>query len=225
MELKTIAHIHTDFPEKFGIPRQSGLIPSLVGRIVFEPEYRSKDALRGLEEFSHIWLLWGFSESKKENWAATVAPPRLGGRKRMGVFATRAPYRPNPIGLSSVKLLNIEYNEKLGPIIIVSGIDMLDNTPIYDIKPYLSYSDCHEDSSSGFSKQTYNHRLNVIFCEELIKKINPDDLPAIKEILSEDPRTAFINDENRLWGVSYKNYNIRFKVCGNTLTVYEVDLL
>lgn len=225
MELKTIAHIHTDFPEKFGIPRQSGLIPSLTGRIVFLSEYRNFDAIRGIEEFSHLWLIWGFSKSKKENWAATVAPPRLGGRKRMGVFATRAPYRPNPIGLSSVKLERVEITEKDGAQLIVSGIDMLDGTPIYDIKPYLPYSDCHTDSTGGFGSRMLSHRLIVTFPDELLKKIRAEDTPAITEILSQDPRTAFINDESRIWGFSYKNYNVRFTVKGNELCVCEVTYI
>lgn len=224
MELKTIAHIFTDFPEKFGIPRQSGLIPSLCGKIVFEPQYRTMESLRGITDFSHLWLIWGFSEAKKENWAATVAPPRLGGRKRMGVFATRAPYRPNPIALSSVSLIKIENDEKLGPVIYVSGVDMLSGTPIYDIKPYLPYCDCHFDAVGGFAEDVLSHALEVIFPPELLEKILPEDIKSICEILSQDPRTAFINDEERIWGVSYKNYNIRFTVKENILTVCEVSI-
>ena len=225
MELKIVAHIYTDFPEKFGIPRQSGLIPSLCGKIIFTPSYRTPDALRGITDFSHLWIIWGFSQSKKENWAATVAPPRLGGRKRMGVFATRAPYRPNPIALSSVKLIKLEQDEKFGPVLYVSGVDMLSGTPIYDIKPYLPYCDCHPEAVGGFSESVLSHALNVVFPPDLEKKILYDDLNAVYEILSQDPRTAFINDENRIWGISYKKYNIRFTVKENVLTVCEVDYL
>ena len=192
MELKEIAVIHTDFPEKFGIPRQSGLVGGLQGTIVFSPEYRNADAIRGLNDFSHLWLVWGFSKAKKDHWSATVRPPRLGGKVRMGIFATRSPFRPNPIGLSSVKLESVTMDEKLGPIITVSGIDMLDGTPIYDIKPYLPHIDSHPEAT------------------------------LLSELLSQDPRDRFIHDNSRIWGLTYGNYNIRFQVHDNVLTVSEV---
>lgn len=219
---KVIAIIQTDFPEKFGIPRQSGLVKGLKGRIVFLPEYRSPDAVRGLEEFSHLWLLWGFSKAIRKDWSATVAPPRLGGRVRMGVFATRSPFRPNPIGLSSVKLESIEMDEKLGPVIHVSGIDMLDGTPIYDIKPYLPYADCHPEALGGFASTVKEHQLKVIFPEDLLGKIAKEEQDNVIQILKQDPRTAYIHDDQRVWGVAYGIYNIRFTVKGDQLTVQEV---
>ena len=227
MELKVIAHIRTDFPEKFGIPRQSGMVKGVKGRIVFLPEYRNPDAIRGIEGFSHLWLIWGFSEVHQEEgkWCATVAPPRLGGRVRMGVFATRSPYRPNPIGLSSVKLERVEYDKKLGYTIWVSGIDMLDGTPIYDIKPYLPYADVHADSVGGFGDEVKGHRLSVEISQEIMERIEEGERQNLLEILEGDPRTAFIHDEERVWGVSYGKYNIRFTVKGDTLTVTDVEYL
>ena len=225
VKLKTIAHIRTDFPEKFGIPRQSGLVKGLKGRIVFESEYRNPDAIRGIEGFSHLWLIWGFSEVKQDEdkWCATVAPPRLGGRKRMGVFATRSPFRPNPIGLSSVKLEGVEYDKKLGCVLVVSGVDMLDGTPIYDIKPYLPYADVHEDSVGGFGDEVKEHRLEVVISPELMDKIPEEERENVIQILMEDPRTAFIHDKEREWGISYGRINVRFKVVGNVLTVTQID--
>ena len=224
MELKTIATIHTDFPEKFGIPRQSGLVPGLQGRIEFLPEYRTIDAVRGMEGYSHLWLIWGFSEVKREGWSATVTPPRLGGRQRMGVFATRSPFRPNPIGLSSVKLEKIEFEERSGPVIYVSGVDMLDGTPIYDIKPYLPYADSHPEAVGGFAAEVQEHRLQVEIAEGLLAKIMQQDRANVLELLAQDPRTAFIHDEERVWGVAYANYNVRFRVSGEVLTVCEVQV-
>ena len=224
-ELKIIAKIHTDFPEKFGIPRQSGLIKGLVGKIVFESEYRTPEAIRGLDGFSHLWLLWGFSKVTRKGWTATVAPPRLGGRRKMGVFATRSPYRPNPIGLSSVKLERIEQDKNLGTVIYVSGIDMLDGTPIYDIKPYLPYSDAHADAKGGFGDEVRSHRLTVEFPEKLLGILPESERETVIEILSEDPRTAYIHDETREWGVTYKGYNVLFYVKGDVLTVKDVEIL
>ena len=221
-QLKIIARIHTDFPEKFGIPRQSGLVKGLKGKIVFEPEYRNSDAIRGMEDFSHLWLIWGFSKAVRKEWSATVAPPRLGGRVRMGVFATRSPYRPNAIGLSSVRLEAIQLDEKIGPVITVSGIDMLDGTPIYDIKPYLPYADSHPEAKGGFGAAVKKHKLHVLFPEDLLKLVEEEERLNIIEILEQDPRTAYIHDDNRIWGVSYGGYNIRFKVEGQELTVCEV---
>lgn len=225
MELKIIAHIRTDFPEKFGIPRQSGIVKGLMGKIVFTPEYRNPDALRGMEGFSHLWIIWGFSQVKQEDgkWCSTVAPPRLGGRKRMGVFATRSPYRPNPIGLSSVKLERIEFDKSLGYVIWVSGIDMLDKTPIYDIKPYLPYADSHSDAVGGFGDEVKSHRLRVIISDELMERIPEKERKNVIEILEGDPRTAFIHDEERVWGVSYGSINIKFTVSGNELRVAEIE--
>jgi tRNA-Thr(GGU) m(6)t(6)A37 methyltransferase TsaA len=225
MTLKIIADIRTDFPEKFGIPRQSGLIEGLKGRIIFRPEFRTPDAVRGIEGFSHLWLMWGFSRVTRSGWSATVAPPRLGGKKKMGVFATRSPFRPNPIGLSSVKLEKVEFDEKLGPILHVSGIDMLDGTPIYDIKPYLPYSDCHADAVGGFGAEVKEHRLNVIFPEEYLSVYPENERENIIAILEQDPRTAYIHDENREWGVAYAGYNVIFYVVGDTLTVWGVTPL
>ncbi len=224
MELKIIAHIRTDFPEKFGIPRQSGLIKGLTGRIIFVPEYRNPDALRGIEGFSHLWLIWGFSEVKTDGkWCATVAPPRLGGRKRMGVFATRAPYRPNPVGLSSVKLEKVEFDKNLGYTLLVSGIDMLDNTPIYDIKPYLPYVDVHTDAAGGFGDDVKDHALKVVISPELMEKIPEGERENITEILRSDPRSAYIHDKEREWGVAYKKHNYKFTVSDDTLTLTAVE--
>lgn len=200
MELKEIAVIHTDFPEKFGIPRQSGLVGGLQGTIVFSPEYRNADAIRGLNDFSHLWLVWGFSKAKKDHWSATVRPPRLGGKVRMGIFATRSPFRPNPIGLSSVKLESVTMDEKLGPIITVSGIDMLDGTPIYDIKPYLPHIDSHPEATGGFALSVSSEQLEVIFPDHLLQKIPEADRKLLSELLSQDPRDRFIHDNSRIWG-------------------------
>ena len=222
MELKEIAVIHTDFPEKFGIPRQSGLVGGLQGTIVFSPEYRNADAIRGLNDFSHLWLVWGFSKAKKDHWSATVRPPRLGGKVRMGIFATRSPFRPNPIGLSSAKLESVTMDEKLGPIITVSGIDMLDGTPIYDIKPYLPHIDSHPEATGGFALSVSSEQLEVIFPDHLLQKIPEADQKLLSELLSQDPRDRFVHDNSRIWGLTYGNYNIRFQVHDNVLTVSEV---
>ena len=220
--MKIIGHIHTDFPSKFGIPRQSGLVPQLKGTITFEPEFRNPEAFRGLEEFSHIWLLWKFSRSEKEHWSATVKPPRLGGKKRMGVFATRSPYRPNDIGLSSVKLEKISYDSKLGPILHVSGADLMDGTPIYDIKPYIAYSDSHPDATEGFAGQVKEKELEVEFGEELLKLYPEDTRAAILGVLAQDPRPAYDTDETRVYGVEFAGYDVRFTVRENRLTVKEL---
>ena len=225
MELKIIADIHTDFPEKFGIPRQSGLIRGLGGRIVFRSEYRTAEAVRGIEGFSHLWLLWGFSKVTRKGWSATVAPPRLGGRKKMGVFATRSPFRPNPIGLSAVKLERVELDPHLGPVLYVSGIDMLDGTPIYDIKPYLPYADAYADAKGGFGQEVLEHRLEVNFPQALLAKIPERERANVLEILAQDPRTAYIHDEAREWGVTYAGFNVLFYVKGNCLTVCGVERL
>lgn len=220
--MRIIAHIHTDFPNKFGIPRQSGLVEGLEGRIVFEPEYRNPEAVRGLEEFSHIWLLWKFSEAKKEHWSATVKPPRLGGKKRMGVFATRSPFRPNDIGLSSVRLVGITMDEKDGPVLTVSGADLMDGTPIYDIKPYIPLSDCHPDALEGYTKETKVHELSVDFPPELLEIYPVQKRQAILGVLAQDPRPAYVQDPERIYGVSFAGYDVKFRVNDGVLTVCDV---
>ena len=220
--MKIIAHIHTDFTSKFGIPRQSGLVDELEATIVFEPEYRIPEALRGLEEYSHIWLLWQFSECVGREWTPTVRPPRLGGNKRMGVFATRSPFRPNPVGLSSVKLLGIEKTEKYGHILRVSGADLLDGTPIYDIKPYLPYVDSHPGASNGFALDEKEGRLTVDFPAEMLGKFPRQKQAAIVAVLAQDPRPAYQNEPERVYGIEFAGFDVRFTVSGDLLTVTEV---
>ena len=221
--MKIIARIHNDFKEKFGIPRQSGLSGELKSRIVFEPEYRNPDALRGIDGYSHLWLIWQFSEAIREDWSPTVRPPRLGGNKRMGVFATRSPFRPNPIGLSSVRLEKIEVTKDEGTVLIVSGADLLDGTPIYDIKPYVAYSDCHADAVSGFADPVREYHLNVVFCKELLSKVDISKQNSLIEILSQDPRPSYQNDPNREYGMRFSKWEIFFKVDGNALTVTRIE--
>jgi tRNA-Thr(GGU) m(6)t(6)A37 methyltransferase TsaA len=223
--MKIIAKIHTDFKEKFGIPRQSGIADELEGKIVFEPEYRVREAIRGIEDFSHLWLIWQFSEAVREDWSPTVRPPRLGGNKRVGVFATRAPYRPNPIGLSSVRLLRVEHTESEGDVLIVSGADLLDGTPIYDIKPYLAYTDSHENAVGGFADPVREYSLNVDFCKELLSKIDISKQNALIKILEHDPRPSYQKDAEREYGFKFSDYEIFFKVDGDTLTVTRVEAL
>lgn len=220
--MKIIGHIQTDFPTKFGIPRQSGLVQELKGIITFEPEYRNPEAFRGLEEFSHIWLLWKFSKSEKAHWSATVKPPRLGGKKRMGVFATRSPYRPNDIGLSSVKLEKIVYDEKSGPMLYVAGVDLMDGTPIYDIKPYVTYADSHPEATEGFAAAVKEKKLQVNFPEELLKRYPAEKQSAILEVLKQDPRPAYDTDETRVYGVEFAGFDVRFTVAGERLEVRDV---
>ena len=221
--MKIIARIYNDFKEKFGIPRQSGLSGGLESRIVFEPEYRNPEALRGIEGYSHLWLIWEFSEAKRETWSPTVRPPRLGGNKRVGVFATRSPYRPNPIGLSSVKLERIEQTRDEGTVLIVRGADLLDGTPIYDIKPYLAYSDSHPDAIGGFADPVRNYALKVDFCKELLSKVHISKQKALIEILEQDPRPSYQNDPQREYGMRFADYEIFFKVDGDRLTVVRVE--
>ena len=222
-KLKKIAYIETDFPSKFGIPRQSGLVDKLEGRIIFEPEFRKEEAVRGLEQFSHIWLLWGFSESEKENWSATVRPPRLGGNKRVGVFATRSPFRPNKIGLSCVRLEKIEKDKNLGTILVVMGADLMDGTPIYDIKPYIPVSDCQKEAWEGYTKETKAYQLQVDFPEELLLKLPPNKREVVLDVLSQDPRPAYIKDAERVYGMVFAGYNIKFKVDRGFLKVCGVE--
>lgn len=221
--MKIIARIHNDFKEKFGIPRQSGLSGGLESRIVFEPEYRNPEALRGIEGYSHLWLIWEFSEAKRETWSPTVRPPRLGGNKRVGVFATRSPYRPNPIGLSSVKLERMEQTRDEGTVLIVRGADLLDGTPIYDIKPYLAYSDSHPDAIGGFADPVRNYALKVDFCKELLSKVHISKQKALIEILEQDPRPSYQNDPQREYGMRFADYELFFKVDGDRLTVVRVE--
>ena len=224
MELKIIARIHTDFKEKFGIPRQSG-ITKTVGKIVFEPEFQRPEALRGIEGYTHLWLIWQFSEAVRESWSPTVRPPRLGGNKRMGVFATRSPFRPNPIGLSSVEFLGIEHTDKDGDVILVSGADILDGTPIYDIKPYLKYTDSHEDAKGGFSDGVLDYKIEVDFPPELAKKIKEDELSSLITILENDPRPAYKDEGDREYGMKYSSYEIFFTVSSDVLHVTRVEIL
>ena len=220
--MKIIAHIHTDFTSKFGIPRQSGLVDELEATIVFEPEYRNPDALRGIEEYSHLWLIWQFSECAHKDWTPTVRPPRLGGNKRMGVFATRSPFRPNPIGLSSVKLIGVEKTAEHGCILRVAGADMLDGTPIYDIKPYLPYVDSHPDASNGFALDEKAGGLEVDFPEHLLEMIPQSKQKALVEVLSQDPRPGYQNEPERIYGIEFAGFDIRFRVNGKNLTVIEI---
>lgn len=222
--LQVIAHIRSDFPTKFGIPRQSGLAETR-SAIVFEPEFRQPDALRGLDGFSHLWLLWQFSAVAEQNrkWSPTVRPPRLGGNRRMGVFATRSPFRPNPIGLSCVKLDGIETRGKDGTVLIVSGADLMDGSPIYDIKPYLPFTDAHPEASSGFTHP--DTLLNVIFPEELLVLVSPSKRDGLISVLAQDPRPAYQEDPQRIYGFTFAGMEIRFRVSGNDLTVLEIHPL
>ena len=221
-KMNVIGHIHTDFPEKFGLPRQSGYVPELKGKIILLPEYRVKEAFRGIEGFSHLWLIWQFSEAVRNTWSPTVRPPRLGGNTRMGVFATRSPFRPNPIGLSCVKLEKIEYTSKDGPVITVSGIDMKDGTPIYDIKPYLPAADSRPDASDGFAGDAAAHSLEVFIPPELENKLPKEKTAPLKELLSQDPRPGYSDDESRIYGFTFAGKEIKFRVCGDLLTVTDI---
>lgn len=220
--MKVIARIRTDFPTKFGVPRQSGLVSSLQGQIVFEPSYRTPDAVRGLEGFSHIWLIWQFSETARSGWAATVRPPRLGGNARVGVFASRSPFRPNPIGLSSVRLERVALDRTLGPVLYVSGADLMNGTPILDIKPYLSFTDCHPEATGGFAKPVMDRQLEVVFPEALLHLIPEGARAALVEVLAQDPRPSYQNDPDRLYGVPYAGFDVRFRVRDGKLLVHEV---
>ena len=221
--MKIIAHIHTDFTSKFGIPRQSGLVDELEATIIFEPEYRVPEALRGIEEYSHIWLLWQFSECADKEWSPTVRPPRLGGNKRMGVFATRSPFRPNPVGLSSVRLMGTEKTEKYGVVLRVAGADLLDGTPIYDIKPYLPYVDSHPEASNGFALNEKEGRLTVEIPDEILDVIPESKQAALKAVLAQDPRPGYQNESGRIYGIDFAGFNIRFTVDENILAVVSAE--
>ena len=223
--IKPIAVMRSDFPTKFGIPRQSGLVESLHSTIVFEPEYRNPDALRGLEDFSHIWLIWQFSEAVRTEWTPTVRPPRLGGNTRMGVFATRSPFRPNSLGLSCVRILGIESTTENGTVIHVAGADLMDGTPIFDIKPYIPYGDCHPDALGGFTSTAGDFLLTVDFPKELLEKLPDNKREAALELLSHDPRPSYQAQSDRIYGLSFAGFDIRFSVKEGTLFVKEVAQL
>lgn len=222
MEMHPIAHMRSDFPSKFGIPRQSGLVEELRSMIVFEPEYRNDDALRGIEEYSHLWLIWQFSRAVREGWSPTVRPPRLGGNTRMGVFATRSPFRPNNLGLSCVRLLEIRRTQEYGTVLVVGGADLLDGTPIFDIKPYIPYSDSKPEATSGFTDRVGDFLLNVVFAPELLKKLPPDKQTAAIGVLSHDPRPSYQRKPGRVYGLNFAGFDIRFTVEDTTLTVVSV---
>ena len=220
--IQPIARMRSDFSTKFGIPRQSGLVEQLRSTIVFEPEFRNPDALRGIEEFSHLWLIWQFSEAVRQGWSPTVRPPRLGGNTRMGVFATRSPFRPNNLGLSSVRLLGVEQTKDFGMVLHVGGADLMDGTPIFDIKPYIPYGDCHTDATGGFTDRAGEFLLDVDFPRELLEKLPPDKREAAKAVLSHDPRPSYQRNEDRIYGMTFAGQDIRFTVREDILTVTEV---
>lgn len=220
--MQTIAQIRTDFSSKFGVPRQSGLVEELTGKIIFEREYRSADAVRGLEDFSHIWLIWEFSKTADAKWSPTVRPPKLGGNTHVGVFATRSPFRPNPLGLSCVRLERIELSKELGPVLYVSGADLVDKTPIYDIKPYLPYADCRLDATGGFTDSIKQTLLEVEIPAHLLEKLPLEKREAVKKVLALDPRPSYQNDADRIYGFGFAGYEVRFCVQGKRLLVKEI---
>jgi len=222
-QMKIIARVRSEFAGKFGVPRQSGLVPELRARIVFEPEYRSPDALRGLEGFSHLWLIWEFSASVRLGWSPTVRPPRLGGNARMGVFATRSPFRPNPIGLSSVRLVSVDDDPALGPVLTVAGADLMDGTPIFDIKPYVPYADSHPDATGGFAAAPAAATLRVTFPPELLTLVPEEHRASLAGVLAHDPRPSYQHDPARVYGFGFAGLEIRFRVDGNELTVCAVE--
>ena len=220
--MQIIARIHTDFPTKFGVPRQSGLASALESTIVFEPEFRNPDALRGIEDFSHIWLIWQFDRALREGWSPTVLPPKLGGKTRVGVFATRSPFRPNSIGLSSVRLTGVELQTKDGPILHVAGADLVDGTPIFDIKPYLPYADAHPDAIDGFEGKRHAEPLRVVFPPELEAQIPPEKREGLRQALACGPIPGYQHDPERRYGFNFAGFDVRFTVEGDTLTVVEI---
>ena len=222
VQMRIIARMHSDLPDKFGIPRQSGLVEELRSTIVFEPEFRNADALRGLEDFSHLWIIWQFSKAVREDWSPTVRPPRLGGNTRMGVFATRSPFRPNEIGLSSVRILGIETTQNYGTVIQVAGADLMDGTPIFDIKPYIPYCDSHPEASGGFTDSAGDFLLDVNTDNNLLLKIPESKRSALVGILSHDPRPSYQQDPERVYGLSFAGFNIHFQVKGKTLNIIDI---
>lgn len=224
MEIRPVAFIRTEFPEKFGIPRQSGLAERLSGKIIFEKEFRNPDAFRGLNDFSHLWLIWEFSANRHNEWQPTVRPPRLGGNAHMGVFATRSPYRPNPLGLSCVELESIDFDDLEGPVLYVRGADLMDGTPIYDIKPYIRYADAYPEAKCGYVDGLSERKLHVSISPELVAKVDDDDvLAAMVEMLSLDPRPSYHNDPHREYGLTFAGYNVRFVVSEGVMEVVDIQ--
>lgn len=223
VKIQVIAKMHSDFATKFGIPRQSGLVEDLRSTIIFEPEFRNADALRGIEGFSHLWIIWQFSEAVRQGWSPTVRPPRLGGNTRMGVFATRSPFRPNNLGLSCVRILGVEKTESLGTVIHVGGADLMDGTPIFDIKPYIPYSDSKPEAAGGFTDQAEDFLLDVVFPEQLLKILPETKREAAIGVLKHDPRPSYQRKPDRVYGLTFGGFDIRFTVCVKTLTVCEVN--
>ena len=223
VNIQVIARMHSDFATKFGLPRQSGLVEELRSTIVFEPEFRNPDALRGIEDFSHLWIIWQFSEAVRQGWSPTVRPPRLGGNTRMGVFATRSPFRPNNLGLSSVKLLGVAQTAEFGTVLHVGGADLMDGTPIFDIKPYIAYGDSHPEAKGGFTDTAGEFLLSVEFPDELLAKLTADKRDAAKAVLSHDPRPSYQRKPDRIYGLTFAGFDIRFQVREDTLTVVEVN--
>ena len=225
VSIEIIARMHSDFSTKFGIPRQSGLVEELKSTIVFEPKFRNPDALRGIEDFSHLWLIWQFSEAVRSDWSPTVRPPRLGGNTRMGVFATRSPFRPNHLGLSSVKLLGVEHTAQYGTVLYVGGADLMDGTPIFDIKPYIPYGDCHPEATGGFTDAAGDFLLEVEFPSQLLNKLPEAKREAAIAVLTHDPRPSYQRKPDRVYGLTFAGFDIRFSVCEDILTVLEVNPL
>ena len=223
VNIQVIARMHSDFATKFGIPRQSGLVEELRSTIVFEPEFRNADGLRGVEDFSHLWIIWQFSEAVRQGWSPTVRPPRLGGNTRMGVFATRSPFRPNNLGLSCVKLLGVEHTAEYGTVIHVGGADLMDGTPIFDIKPYIPYADCQPDAIGGFTDHAGDFLLQVEFPAELLRKLPTDKQDAAIQVLSHDPRPSYQRKPDRIYGLTFAGFDLRFQVQDDKLTVVEVN--
>ena len=222
ISIRPIARMKSDFPTKFGIPRQAGLVEELRSTIIFEPEFRNSDALRGIEDFTHLWLIWQFSEAVREDWSPTVRPPRFGGNTRLGVFATRSPFRPNSLGLSCVRLLGVEQTETCGTVLHVGGADLMDGTPIFDIKPYIPYSDCHPEASGGFTDTASDFLLDVVFPEDLLQRIPEEKRDAAIGVLSHDPRPSYQRKPGRIYGLTFAGFDIRFTVDEKTLTVVDI---
>ncbi len=222
MELRPLARVHSDFAGKFGVPRQSGLVPELTAVLEFEPEFRSPEAVRGLEAFTHLWLIWEFSENADRGWRPTVRPPRLGGNRRLGVFATRSPFRPNPIGLSCVRLLELRMDRERGPLLLLGGADLTDGTPVYDIKPYIPYADCRPEASGGFTAETERRTLEVEFPPALLERVPENKRQALLGVLAMDPRPAYQEDPERVYGFRFAGREVRFSVAEEVLTVHSV---
>ena len=225
MELKIIGRVHSPFGTKFGVPRQSGLVPEVRSELVLEPEFRDPEALRGIEGFSHLWLIWQFSENADRGWSPTVRPPRLGGNTRMGVFATRSPFRPNPIGLSCVRLEGVRWDDARGPVLLLGGADLVDGTPVYDIKPYITYADCIPNALGGFTGGEAPDALPVVCPDTLRRCFSENDWEALRGVLSCDPRPAYQKDGERIYGLSFAGKDVRFRVTDGTVTVVSVDAM